>query len=78
MIRSLLVAPFPLLMLAACGTGSPAADTTGNAATEASGNAAAATDGGYAQRIEALSPRDRAARRGVPCGPAWHARAPWP
>lgn len=59
MIRSLLVAPFPLLMLAACGTGSPAADVTGNAATEASGNAAAATDGGYAQRIEALSPRLR-------------------
>jgi hypothetical protein len=56
MIRSLLAVPFPLLMLAACGTGTPAADTAGNAVA---GNAATASDGGYAARIEALTPRLR-------------------
>ncbi len=56
MIRSLLVVPFPLLMLAACGGGTPAADPAGNVAAN---TAAAAPDGGYAARIEALSPRLR-------------------
>jgi hypothetical protein len=56
MIRSLSIAPIPLLMLAACGTGSPPVDTTGNVAANA---AAAAPEGSYADRIKALSPRLR-------------------
>ena len=56
MIRSLLVTPFPLLMLAACGTGEPATEVAGNTVAN---TAAAAPDGGYAARITALSPRLR-------------------
>jgi len=60
MIRSLLVTPFPLLMLAACGTAEPAADSAGNTTTNVAANsAAAAPDGGYGARIGALSPRLR-------------------
>ncbi|GAA3699127.1 hypothetical protein GCM10022268_06680 [Sphingomonas cynarae] len=56
MIRSMLVASLPLLMLAACGTGGPATEAADNTADNA---AAAAPDGGYAARITALSPRLR-------------------
>lgn len=56
MIRSLFIAPFPLLMLAACGTGEPATEVAGNTVAN---TAAAAPDGGYAARITALSPRLR-------------------